>query len=81
MSTTKVAISIENNILNQLDNLGSSKVFPSRSKAIQETVKDKLSRMNHSRLARECSKLEPSFEQALAEESLSSEVNQWPEYH
>ena len=80
MSTSKVAISIEKDILNQLDSLVSSHVFPNRSKAIQEAVKEKLSRINHSRLARECSKLDPSFEQSLAEEGLSAEVDQWPEY-
>ncbi|MFH1037480.1 MAG: ribbon-helix-helix domain-containing protein [PVC group bacterium] len=80
MSTIKVAISIDKNILNQLDNLVSSRVFPNRSKAIQEAVREKLSRINHSRLARECSKLDPSFEQALAEEGLSAEVDQWPKY-
>ena len=80
MSTAKVAISIEKNILNQLDRLVSSNVFPNRSNAIQEAVKEKLSRINRSRLARECSKLNPNFEQALAEEGLSAEVKQWPEY-
>ncbi len=80
MSTSKVAISIEKNILHQLDRLVSSHVFPNRSKAIQEAVKEKISRINHSRLARECSKLDPVFERALAEEGLSAEVNQWPEY-
>ncbi len=80
MSTAKVAISIEKNILNQLDRLVSSHVFPNRSKAIQEAVKEKLSRINRSRLARECSKLNPNFEQAIAEEGLSTEVKQWPEY-
>ena len=80
MSTAKVAISIEKNILNQLDRLVSSHVFPNRSKAIQEAVMEKLSRINRSRLARECSKLNPNFEQAIAEEGLSTEVKQWPEY-
>jgi len=80
MSTTKVAISIEESILKQLDNLVSSRVFPNRSKAIQEAVREKLSRINHSRLARECSKLDPGFEQALAEEGLSEEFERWPEY-
>ena len=80
MSTAKVAISIEKNILDQLDRLVSSHVFPNRSKAIQEAVKEKLSRINRSRLAKECSKLNPNFEQAMAEEGLSAEVKQWPEY-
>ena len=80
MSTTKVAISIEKNLLNQIDEMVSKQVFPNRSKAIQEAVKDKLTRINKSRLAIECSKLDPKFEQALADEGLSTEIEEWPEY-
>jgi hypothetical protein len=32
------------------------------------------------RLARECAKLDPKFEKALAEEGLSAKADQWPEY-
>ena len=80
MSIAKVAISIEKNMLNQIDRLVSTHVFPNRSKAIQEAVKEKLARVNRSRLAKECSKLNPRFEQSLAEEGLSGEIKQWPEY-
>jgi hypothetical protein len=31
-------------------------------------------------LARECAKLDPKYEAALAEEGMSSEAEQWPEY-
>ena len=50
------------------------------SKAIQEAVSDKLARINHRRLAQECSKLDKNFEQAMAEEGLNSEIDEWPEY-
>ncbi|MFW6374385.1 MAG: CopG family transcriptional regulator, partial [Thermodesulfobacteriota bacterium] len=33
-----------------------------------------------SRLARECAKLDSDFEQSLAEEGFSSELEEWPEY-
>ena len=80
MSTAKIAITIEEDTLDQLDRLVSSKVFPNRSKAIQEAIKEKLSRLNRSRLARECAKLDPAVERALAEEGLSQESGAWPEY-
>ena len=54
--------------------------FPNRSKAIQEAVVEKLERISHDRLARECGKLDPGFEKALAEEGLSGELGEWPEY-
>jgi len=80
MSTAKIAITIEEEMLGKLDRLVSSKVFPNRSKAIQEAIKEKLSRVNRSRLARECAKLDPSVEKVIAEEGFSQEIDQWPEY-
>jgi metal-responsive CopG/Arc/MetJ family transcriptional regulator len=80
MSTAKIAITIEEDVLDRLDKLVSSNVFPNRSKAIQEAIREKLSRVNRSRLARECAKLDPAIEKALAEEGFSREIEGWPEY-
>jgi metal-responsive CopG/Arc/MetJ family transcriptional regulator len=80
MSTAKVAITLREDLLDKLDSLVQSKVFPNRSKAVQEAIEEKLARMNRSRLARECAKLDPKFEQALAEEGFSAERDEWPEY-
>ncbi len=80
MGTAKIAITIEEELLERLDRLVSSKVFKNRSKAIQEAVQEKLSRVNRSRLARECAKLDPKFEKALAEEGISQDMGEWPEY-
>ncbi|MGH8006256.1 MAG: CopG family transcriptional regulator, partial [Candidatus Binatia bacterium] len=66
--------------LAQLDHLVARAVFPSRSRAIQQAVEEKLVRLDRSRLARECAKLEPAFEKALAEEGLSKDAAQWPAY-
>jgi len=80
MSTAKVAITMEEDILKQLDSLVKSQVFPNRSKAIQIAVADKLARINRRRLAQECSKLDKNFEQAMAEEGLNSEIDEWPKH-
>lgn len=80
MSTTKVAITIDEALLAKLDRLVVKNVFPNRSKAIQEAVQDKLARMDRSRLARECAKLDPRAEQALAEEGIDAELKEWPEF-
>jgi metal-responsive CopG/Arc/MetJ family transcriptional regulator len=80
MGKSKVAVSIEKATLEQLDQLVRSKVFPSRSRAIQEAVEEKLSRLKRTRLAEECAKLHPRAEQAMAEEALSGDLSQWPEY-
>jgi len=76
----KVAISLDENTLDRLDRLVKNHVFPNRSQAIQEAVEEKLSRLDRSRLARECAKLDPAFEKSLAEEGLSEELAEWPEY-
>jgi metal-responsive CopG/Arc/MetJ family transcriptional regulator len=80
MARAKVAISLDENTLNRLDRLVKSHVFPNRSQAIQEAVEEKITRLDRSRLARECAKVDPAFEKALAEEGLSVELAEWPEY-
>ena len=80
MTMAKVAISIEKATLEQLDELVKSNVFPNRSRAIQEAVTEKLNRLKRTRLAEECAKLDPKAEQAMAEEALSAELKEWPEY-
>jgi Arc/MetJ-type ribon-helix-helix transcriptional regulator len=80
MDTVKVAIAIPNRLLKQVDSLVKRRVFPNRSKAIQQAVREKLERMDRSRLARECAKLEPEEEQAMAEEGMDTAREEWPEY-
>jgi metal-responsive CopG/Arc/MetJ family transcriptional regulator len=80
MARAKVAISLDENTLNKLDRLVKAHVFPNRSQAIQEAVAEKISRLDRSRLARECAKVDPAFEKALAEEGLSAQLTEWPEY-
>ena len=80
MARAKIAITIEESTLKHLDRLVDQAMFPSRSQAIQEAVEEKLVRLSKRRLALECSKLDPGFEKALAEEGLSEELTEWPEY-
>ncbi len=80
MRALKIAITIDDILVKQLDNLVRARVFPNRSKAIQKAVEEKLMRMEKSRLARECAKLDPKYEQTLAEEGFSKELEEWPEY-
>ncbi|MBW2144232.1 MAG: CopG family transcriptional regulator [Deltaproteobacteria bacterium] len=80
MAASKIAITLDSNMLKRLDILVKSNLFPNRSKAIQEAVAEKLMRLEKSRLAQECAKLDPDYEQSLAEEGFSSELEEWPEY-
>ena len=80
MSKEKIAITIESKLLSRLDRLVKSKVFQNRSNAIQQAVKEKIDRLESNRLETECSKLDVKFEQALADECLSSDIGSWQEY-
>lgn len=80
MRHAKVAISIEEELLKKLDRLVGMDKFTSRSAAFQLAVKEKLARLDKTLLALECSKLDKDFERALADEGLSEEIHQWPEY-
>ena len=80
MAASKIAITLENDTLKRLDMLVKSNIFPNRSKAIQEAVAEKLTRMEKSRLAQECAKLDPDFERSFAEEGFTSGLEEWPEY-
>ncbi len=80
MMTTKVAITIERDLLAALDQLVAERVFPNRSKAVQQAVQEKLARIKRTRLAAECAKLDPQLEQAVAEQGMAWELETWPEY-
>ena len=80
MARAKVAITLDKSTLDRLDKLVRKRVFRNRSQAIEEAVAEKLSRIEKSRLARECANLDPTFEKALAEEELSEELKEWAEY-
>lgn len=80
MSVAKITISIDEQLLNRLDTLVQSRIFPSRSQAVQSAVQEKIARLSKTRLAQECAKLNPLEEQTLADEGLAAEVGQWPPY-
>jgi len=80
MGKEKIAITLDEEFIGELDRLVNQHVFQSRSQAIQEAVSEKLRRMKRSRLAMECAKLQPEFEKAMAEEGMTEDMSQWPEY-
>ena len=80
MARSKIAISLDKSTLNRLDQLVKKRVFPNRSQVVEDAVAEKLARLEKSRLAQECAKLDPVFEKALAEEGLSQDLAEWPEY-
>jgi Arc/MetJ-type ribon-helix-helix transcriptional regulator len=80
MPVVKVAITLEQETLRRVDALVAQRVFPSRSRAIQSALQEKLDRLAGSRLARECAKLDPREERAMAEEGFAADIELWPEF-
>jgi Arc/MetJ-type ribon-helix-helix transcriptional regulator len=80
MGAAKVAITIEQDLLERIDRLVEQRMFPNRSRAIQEAVRDKLERLGRGRLARECAKLDRAVERKMADEGLAGDLEEWPEF-
>ncbi len=80
MSIQTVTISIDENLLKQIDRLVKSQVYLSRNQIIQEAIIQKVWQLDQTRLAQECDKLDKTFEQSLADEGLDQEWEEWPEY-
>ncbi len=80
MGTAKIAITLDEGLLKKLDGLVRGHFFENRSRAVQEAVSEKIARLEHSRLARECAKLNPRDEAKMAEEGMSVAAGEWPEY-
>jgi len=74
MSVSKVTISIDQSLLKRVDRLVRSGVFSNRSHVIQQAIEEKIAPIDSTRLARECAKLHPPEEQALADERLAGEA-------
>jgi len=80
MGKAKIAITLDEEFIGELDRLVDERFFQNRSQAIQDAVSEKLARIKRNRLSTECAKLDPVFEKAMAEEGIAEDVSQWPEY-
>jgi Arc/MetJ-type ribon-helix-helix transcriptional regulator len=74
LANRKIAITLESDLVARLDRLIAQGHFASRSRAVQEAVREKLERFNRSRLARECDKLDRRFEKELAELGIGADL-------
>jgi metal-responsive CopG/Arc/MetJ family transcriptional regulator len=79
MGRAKIAITVDEQALKELDRLVREGVHPNRSQAIEAAVLERIDRIRRSRLARESAKLDKLEEQALANEGYAGE-SEWPEY-
>ena len=80
MAKRKVALTLETDLVDRVDELVVQQRFRNRSQAVEAALAEKLQRIARTRLAGECAKLDPKQEKALAEEGLAGSLETWPEY-
>jgi metal-responsive CopG/Arc/MetJ family transcriptional regulator len=80
MPKAKVALTLDADLLNQVDELVAKHKFRNRSQAVEAALADTLQRIARTRLAREAAKLNPAEEKCLADEGLVDALDSWPEY-
>jgi metal-responsive CopG/Arc/MetJ family transcriptional regulator len=80
MPKTKVALTLDAGLLEQVDELVARQRFRNRSQAVEAALADKIRRLARTRLARESAKLNVLDEKRLADEGLADDVETWPEY-
>jgi metal-responsive CopG/Arc/MetJ family transcriptional regulator len=78
MAKTKVAVTLDRALIEELDALVGQRRFVNRSQAIEAAVQEQLARLKRTRLAEACAQLDPAAERALAEEGMSAELSNWP---
>jgi metal-responsive CopG/Arc/MetJ family transcriptional regulator len=80
MPKTKVALTIDADLLDRVDHLVARQRFRNRSQAIETALAEKLARLARTRLAEEGARLDPAEEQVMADEGLTAADASWPEY-
>lgn len=80
MKKTKIAITLDEKFVENIDELVRKKVFKNRSQAIQKSVEEKLIKIQKTNLAKECIKLDPLYEKKFSEEGFITDMDKWPEY-
>ncbi len=80
MSIVKIAITIDEDLLSRLDRMVKEGKYSNRSQVIQEAVEYRIEAVTKTRLARESAKLDPGYEQLVADEGLEGDLSEWPEY-
>jgi Arc/MetJ-type ribon-helix-helix transcriptional regulator len=80
MPKSKIAVTVDADLLDRVDELVVARRFANRSQAVEAALAENVARVARTRMARECAKLNPREEQALADEGLAGSHDLWPEY-
>ena len=80
MAKAKIAITVDENVLANVDSLVRAGRYPNRSRAFEAAAEAELVRVKRTRLAQACLKVDAAEERTLAEEGLAADAAAWPEY-
>lgn len=80
MPKSKVAVTLEATLVDEVDALVRQHRFANRSQAIEFALAEQLARLKRTRLVEACAQLDPMEERSLAEEGLGADLDNWPQY-
>jgi metal-responsive CopG/Arc/MetJ family transcriptional regulator len=80
VTRAKIAITIDQVLLELLDSLVQNNIFQNRSQAINTALKEKLSRIEKTRLELECQKLIKQEEREFADMGIEEDFREWERY-
>jgi Arc/MetJ-type ribon-helix-helix transcriptional regulator len=77
MATAKIAITLDDNLLREVDRWVAQKLYPNRSQAVQAALFAQATQVNQQRLEVECAKLDPQEEREFAELGIEEALGDW----
>jgi metal-responsive CopG/Arc/MetJ family transcriptional regulator len=80
MTVAKIAITIDENLLREVDSWVKQKLYPNRSQAVQAALFARVIQLNQQRLEAECAKLDPEEERDFAELGIEETLSGWSQY-
>ena len=80
MSKAKIAITVDETLVANIDALVRAGRYPNRSRAFEAAAEAELVRVKRTRLAQACLELDAGAERTLADEGLAADAAAWPAY-
>ena len=80
MSKAKIAITVDEMLVANIDALVLAGRYPNRSRAFEAAAEAELLRVKRTRLAQACLELDAGEERTLAEEEFAADAAAWPAY-
>ena len=80
MTAAKIIITLDENLLREVDSWVEQKLYTNRSQAVQTALLDRFNQINQQRLEAECAKLNLQEEQAFADLGIEQTLSGWGQY-